>query len=205
MNLSSEPSIETLPEHYANGIDNSNVINDQTIANFCSELNNLTEELHHTDLENDIDIRTNNQRSNGHIHNHNYNHNSFEHTIDSNKSVQNGGIDSDRNNDNNSDHTHAATLEKPDSVNDKSETENNYGNCNNCDVVDSSPFYTHLNQYSSEINLNGETGHRASQSDQIQNVGLNENLNGVKKNGDMNNDKDFNNKSYMLQSVDLRG
>lgn len=55
--MSSEPSIETLPEF--NGLTNSsllfNNINDETIANFCSdtsrELNNLTEELQCSDLE----------------------------------------------------------------------------------------------------------------------------------------------------------
>lgn len=54
LSFSSEPSIEKLSEHNYNGIINTNVINDQTIAIICSdtsrELNNLTEELQHSDL-----------------------------------------------------------------------------------------------------------------------------------------------------------
>lgn len=58
LSLSSEPSIETLPDCHPNGLSNGNLfsnINDETIANFCSdttrELNNLTEELQCSDLD----------------------------------------------------------------------------------------------------------------------------------------------------------
>lgn len=76
LNLSSEPSIETLPEY--NGLANGNIlynhINDETIANFCSdtsrELNNLTEELQCSDL----DIRKQVTQRSNHLTDDSHNH-----------------------------------------------------------------------------------------------------------------------------------
>lgn len=208
MNLSSEPSIETLPEHYANGIDiDMNVINDQTIANFCSdtvrELNNLTEELQHTNLDNDIDVRINGEgQQNGH-------HNQIpKHTIDSstdpNKCVQNGDIGTDSKEDQNFDQPYSMPTRTNDNerLNGTQDQEMDSGNG---DVVDSSPFYTQLNQRL-ENATNGEIRRGVSIKNHRHEFGY-ENGDGNKDNNNVSNgDEDDNYREVsMMQSVDLRG
>lgn len=175
MNLSSEPSIETLPEHYTNGID-ANVINEEIIANFSDtirELNHLTEELKHTDL-----MKTHN----GH---------GGPTSADLNGSVcENGNGDG---NDSDQDHDHTYAFRNPEPIiNEPLEPKIEFGNC---DVVDSSPFYTHLNQHSEIDSING--------SGAVVREFYDSQCNG---NSDINNDNDYNKEpSCMLQSVDLRG
>lgn len=212
MNLSSEPSIETLPEHYANGIDiDMNVINDQTIANFCSdtvrELNNLTEELQHTNLDNDIDVRINGDRQqNGH-HNQLPNH-TVESSTDPNKCVQNGVIiDTDSKHDHNFDHTYAMSTPYNDMERlngDTPDREIDNGNNNNGDMVDSSPFYTQMNQRLANA-TNGARRGRVSIENHRQAFGY---ANGVGNNDNYvsNGYEDDNNReASMMQSVDLSG
>lgn len=210
MNLSSEPSIETLPEYYAKGIAfDMNVINDQTIANFCSdtvrELNNLTEELQHTNLDNDIDVRTNGEKQqNGH-HNQIPNH-TVEKLIDLNKCVQNCDIDTDLRRDHNFDHTYAMSTPNNDyneRLNRTPDQEIDGGNYNG-DVVDSSPFFTELNQRL-ENATNGEMKRLVSIENHTQGFGYE---NGV-GNNDIhvtNGDEDDNNReASMMQSINLIG
>lgn len=212
MNLSSEPSIETLPEHYANGIDiDMNVINDQTIANFCSdtvrELNNLTEELQHTNLDNDIDVRINGERQqNGHHQTNQIPNHIVESSTDPNKCVQNGDIDTDSKQDHIFDHSYAMSTPNNDNekLNGTPDREIDSGNYNG-DVVDSSPFYTQLNQRL-ENATNGGIRRRVSIENYKQGFGL-ENENGIKDNyvSNGNEDDDNNREASMMQSVDLRG
>lgn len=213
MNLSTEPSIETLPEYYANGTNvvDTNVINDQTIAIFCSdtvrELNNLTEELQQTDL-NDIGGRINYENPNS-FHNR-----LMESAFSSSTSVQlhNDAIGSvhSSNGDNQSnghhsfgDHNYAIPYHNNTLLNDKLSTETKIGNFN-CDVVDSSPFYTHFNTHL-ENNMDDD--------DKMNQISL-ENSHHIKEsygstNGRVSSeglrDDDYRVAMCMLQSVDLRG
>lgn len=211
MNLSTEPSIETLPEYYANGANvvNKNVINDQTIANFCSdtvrELNNLTEELQQTDL-NDVSIRNNYE------HPCNFTDRFMENALNSSKCVQNdaiGSVDSSIGENQSNvhhligDHNYAIPYHNNTLLNDKLSRETEIGNLN-CDVVDSSPFYTHFNKHL-ENNMDDidkmnrismERSHHISESYLSANG---------KVNSDGLSDDDYRTTVCMLQSVDLRG
>lgn len=211
INLSTEPSIETLPEYYtngANGVD-TNVINDQIIAHFCSdtvrELNSLTEELQQTDL-NDVGKRVNHDNQNS------VSSRLMESAMNVGQSVHNDIIgcvqsingDSQTISSNSSnDHTYAKSLQNNHStdINDKLCTETEIGNLN-CDVVDSSPFYNHFNQHL-ENNLENdgkmnriEIEHHNKES----NDNTNEHLNGHEIRIDA-----YRAATSILQSVDLRG
>lgn len=200
--LSSESSIETLPDFTQNGlIIERTVINDQTIANYCSdtvrELNNLTEELHHTDLHMG---RFNNDRNR---------ENGFGATNKPCERINACGPNDDLTNE------HRRTLQEitnNHSINNLSQMNSNRvyeSNCNgriggHIDAVDSSPFYTQLSQHL-ENNLSNfiEDGKRRSGScDRSSTPG--DSVDGRMDNGGLGDDGDeF--VSCMLQSVDLRG
>lgn len=206
MNLSSEPSIETLPEFYTNGvIDDTNVINDQTIANFCSdtvrELNNLTEELHHTNLD---EIRNRNNFEN--------NLNCFDgiqrenSAFDLNKSVHNNisdGVQMDSQSNGhcvNVDHNYAISYQNGSIMN------NGFGDIGNgnCDVVDSSPFYTQFNQHiENNSNSNYDSMARLTENNLLHENFKYESANENDQN--VSDEDNANREDCMLQSVDLRG
>lgn len=138
MSLSSEPSIETLPEFNASGMPNGNLlynINDETIANFCSdtvrELNNLTEELQYSDLD----------YGRGSA----YRPNQY-HANDTKRKTNENSIFGDSSYKNDSLHSN----------NTRTYQEANINNRHNADdaatVVESSPFYTQLNCNNSNNN-----------------------------------------------------
>lgn len=238
MNLSTEPSIETLPEFYANGANvvDTNVINDQTIANYCSdtvrELNNLTEELQQTDLG-DIGIRggtftttnattTTNHHDNNQI-NSSFNSRFMETTtatttaLSSSKSVHDDAISSVQSHGDSQSNAHSSIADHnyaiPYHHNNSTLiterplcTETEIGNLN-CDVVDSSPFYTHFNTHlennmdsdDSRVSADSFTHHR----DKVENYAS---TNGrVSSDRSSQMDDDYRVAMCMLQSVDLRG
>lgn len=204
--ISSESSIETLPDFAKNGLFNDrNVINDQTIANYCSdtvrELNNLTEELHHTDLhmerhknsrnlENGIDATTNKINDDGvMMHEHrrqtlqeitnNHHHN--------NHPVQNQSMQSNS----------SRLYER---------------NCNGQfgdDAVDSSPFFTQLNQQLEENNFCNSIDERDNRHSLSYERSLTpaDSIDGRIGNGNctIDDSDEFRMATCMLQSVDLRG
>lgn len=214
MNLSTEPSIETLPEFYANGGSNvvdSNVINDQMIANFCSdtvrELNNLTEELQHSDL-NEIGARNHHDNQINSLSSR-----FMETTLSSSKSVHDDAIGSvqspgDNNQSNahhsHTDHNYAIPYHNSTLINDKLSRESTeFGNMH-CDVVDSSPFYTHFNKHI-ENNLDDEKPNRISASILDQARDAYENRSNGRASSEGMTDDDYRVTMCMLQSVDLRG
>lgn len=230
MKFSTEPSIETLPEFYANGpsVVDTNVINDQTNANFCSDtvrelnfrINSLTEDLEQTDLG-EIGICTN--------HDDNNQINSFNSRFmgtalsSCRKSVHEDDIESvqssrgDNNNDQSStngsidssivDHNYAIPLHQIGSsiIDERIITETKIGNVN-CDDVDSCPFYDHFNEHL-ESNSDDDRIDRVLMNDgshhnkQIENYGSD---NGI-ANSEGSRDDDYRMAMCMLQSVDLRG
>lgn len=205
MNLSSEPSIETLPDFYRNGVVETSVVNDQTIANYCSdtvrELNNLTEELKQTDLD-DIGRCTEN----------NINHFSDRFKENTMNVVHNDVRDSVHMLGNNQLNTHSATADN------NSEQSILQYNCNatkidralsevidngkNCDVVDSSPFYN--NQHVDSNLGNASNGINAMANDAIYSQNTFAYANG-NVGGDLMDDDEYRMSACMLQSVDLRG
>lgn len=195
LNLSSEPSIETLPE-CSNAIIDGNVINDQMIANFCSdtvrELNNLTEELQHTDLigraGNQI-IENNIKAING----RNQELSNKEHFVQNRDyTPENYSINSDTN--------FADDLEP----NDMARNVRNAFNGINCDVVDSSPFYTQLSQQL-ENNLSDlAVDVQRSRAFRQQQPSIFDSVDGTRSE-QSNDDNEYPLGEYMLQSVDLRG
>lgn len=218
MNLSNEPSIETLPEFYANGANvvDTNVINDQTIANFCSdtvrELNNLTEELQQTDLG-EINIRSSQQENSNQI-------NSYSSRIAdggalglSSKSVHDDGIASVQTSHegfiNSQSNAHIdqnyANLNHHNGtmISNKLCTETEIGNLN-CDVVDSSPFYTQFNKHHLENNL-GDIEMSSTASHHNNRTENHAHANGDRESREGSRDDDYRVPLCMLQSVDLRG
>lgn len=224
MNLSTEPSIETLPD-YANGTNvvDMNVINDQTIANYCSdnvrELNNLTEELQQSDLD-EIGVP---------LHHHNHeNQNSFNVSdrlnddrlrLDANDGIQ--------------DSVHKTSVHSPFEENLQSTSENGQNNLisdhnlmvsyynrtmfngqsndstenTNCDDVDSSPYYTH---YNAHFENHSDEDDKCKSRISINNSHHNQNGTHPYANGRLSADGSKDSDPYrmplcMLQSVDLRG
>lgn len=204
--ISSEPSIETLPDFSKHGLFiERNVINDQTIANYCSdtvrELNNLTEELHHTDLHMG---RFNNNRSmaNGIGA---PNKQSFERNE--------CGIVDDLNGHR---HTLHEITNNNHSINNHSSQMNSNrvyeSNCNggggrtgDIDAVDSSPFYTQLSQHleNNLSNLTDDGNRRGGSCDRSSTPA--DSVDGRMENGSIDDGDDFRMAACMLQSVDLRG
>lgn len=190
--ISSEPSIETLPDFSKHGLlTERNVINDQTIANYCSdtvrELNNLTEELHHTDLHMS---RFNHNRSMGNAIGAT-NKPPFERENDPNEHRQpRQEITNDHN-----------SINNLSQINSNREYESNCnGRIGYIDAVDSSPFYTQLSQHL-ENNLSNlsDDGNRRSLS-------CDRSLTPADSvDGHMDNSDEFRISTCMLQSVDLRG
>lgn len=216
MNLSSEPSIETLPDFFRNGVVETSVVNDQTIANYCSdtvrELNNLTEELKHTDLD-DIGRSNMENHTNDRIK---------ETAISSSKFFQNDLNESvHKFGNNNQLNTHVAAAAnsehsfklKSDALGDAIIDNNIIGKKNNCDVVDStgasSRFYIQLDQQIENNNLGSNTANTY-----INNTNTNA-LNYSTSNtfeyangnvgGSLLDDDEYRMATCMLQSVDLRG
>lgn len=201
--ISSEPSIETLPDFSKHGLPiERNVINDQTIANYCSdtvrELNNLTEELHHTDLHMG---RFNNDRNR---------ENGIGIGVTVKSSERNScGANDDLINE------HRRTLQEityNHSINNLSQMNSNRvyeSNCNgrigDIDAVDSSPFYTQLNQHI-ENNLSNfidDASRRSGSCDRS--VTPADSIDGRMDNGSVDDGDEFRMATCMLQSVDLRG
>ncbi|XP_055307101.1 myotubularin-related protein 4 isoform X5 [Sitodiplosis mosellana] len=220
MNLSTEPSIETLPEFYANGANvvDTNVINDQTIANFCSdtvrELNNLTEDLiQQTDLGEigggGSRVRDTTNHNMNQI-NSSFNSSRFMETaLSSRKSVHDDAIasvqspeDSQSNAHSSiADHNYAIPYHNSTPITDQlCCTETEIGNLN-CDVVDSSPFYTHFNKHL-ENNM-GDDGRVSANSLQHNKDERCESVNG-RVSSEGSRDEDYRVAMCMLQSVDLR-
>lgn len=200
--ISSGPSIETLPEFTKNGLlIEQNVINDQTIANYCSdtvrELNNLTEELQHTDLH--MGSRFN------HYHNSNIENGTGTNKITEKHVYGDGGAINDLN-------EQRQTLQEitNHSMNNISQMNSNRvyeSNCNgrnDIDTVDSSPFYTQLSQHL-ENNLSNFTngGNRRSGSCD-RSLTPADSIDGRIENGSIDGDE-YRMATCMLQSVDLRG
>lgn len=209
MNLSTEPSIETLPEFYANGANvvDMNVINDQTIANYCSdtvrELNNLTEELQQTDLD-EIGIRANsdNQISS-------FNSSSFKRVhgdadaAAAAASVQCYGDSKSNAHSSIADHNYSIPLHSGTLINnEKMSTETEIGNLN-CDVVDSSPFYTHFNTHL-ENNMDDDVMNRVS-ADSLHHSRETNGFTNGSCSSEESRDNEYRMAMCMLQSVDLRG
>lgn len=177
-----------------------NVINDQTIANYCSdtvrELNNLTEELHHSDLHMG---RFNNNRN-------------VENEIGTTNKIF------DRNmcgiNDDNDLIEQRRTLQEITNhpINNLSQMNSNRvyeSNCNgrigDTDAVDSSPFYTQLSQRL-ENNLSNLTGDGSRRSESCdRSLTPADSVDGRMENGSIDDGDDFRMATCMLQSVDLRG
>lgn len=195
--ISSEPSIETLPDFSKHGLlTERNVINDQTIANYCSdtvrELNNLTEELHHTDLHMG---RFNNNRSMGNGIGAT-NKPPFEQDNESSELRQ----------------PRQEIVNNHNPINNLSQMNSNReyeSNCNGrigyIDAVDSSPFYTQLSQHL-ENNLSNlsDDGNRRSKSCDRSLTPV-DSVDGHMDNGSIDDSDEFRISSCMLQSVDLRG
>lgn len=203
MNLSIEPSIETLPEFYANGANvvDMNVINDQTIANFCSDINNLTEELQQTDLD-DIGIRVN---SESHINsfNNRFMENSSKSVHDDvNAIVPYHGDGQSSVHSSIADHNYSIPYHSSTLNNDKMSTDTEIGNLNS-DVVDSSPFYTHFNTHL-EHNMDNDNMHRVSADSLHRSRDTYESANG-RCSSEESRENDYRIAMCMLQSVDLRG
>lgn len=205
MNLSTEPSIETLPEFYANIVD-TNVINDQTIANYCSdtvrELNNLTEELQQTDLV-EFGVR----------YNADHQINSFNgrfmecpsksvHDDDDDDVIASVQSNDYRQSNAHVEHNYAISYQNNSANNDKLCTETVIGNLN-CDVVDSSPFYTHFNKHL-ENNMDDNNDKLNRVSDEISQRDTYEYANG-RASSECSRDDEYRVAMCMLQSVDLRG
>lgn len=214
MNLSTEASIETLPE-YANGTNvvDMNVINDQTIANFCSdtvrELNSLTEELQHSDL--DETIRHHNHENQTSFTNMNSKLNDDSQVETANNGIQDavhetsihGSVDENHRSSIN-DHNLMVSYYNRTMLNGQSSDSNE--NNTNCDDVDSSPYYRHFNAHlENHLDDANEIKSRIS----INNSHHSQNDTYPYANGRMStnesNDADYRMPICMLQSVDLRG
>lgn len=214
LNLSSEPSIETLPEYNCNGIINTNVINDQTIAIVCSdtsrELDNLTEELQHSDLSRIRKSSHQNGSKSSTVHQMNeleldaqkndaiykdysssYDDNCYEYSQSSRTNVNHCS-------DNNISNVKYSTVDSN-------------SKCNNIDEdLETSPYYTHLSQ-DLRNNLNNLTlrssgnngfysGQETDFSDTVDGIHFDGGNSNTDNNGDIDGMPDC-----MLQSVDLRG
>lgn len=197
--ISSEPSIETLPDISRHGLlMEQNVINDQTIANYCSdtvrELNNLTEELQHSDL---------------HMGRFNNNRNLENGIGAANKIIDRNvcGISDDL-------IGHRQTLQEITNhpINTLSQMNSNRvyeRNCNgrigDIDAVDSSPFYTQLSQHleNNLSNLTDDGNRRSGSCDRSLTPA--DSVDGRMENGSIDDGDDFRMATCMLQSVDLRG
>lgn len=226
MNLSTEPSIETLPEFYANGANvvDANVINDQTIANFCSdtvrELNNLTEDLiQQTDLGEIGGCSSNSSNGRSKIANHHMNqfNGSFnssrfmEAALTSTKSFHDdtvASVQSPEDSQSNAyssiaDHNYAIPYHRNSTLitDQLSCTETEIGNLN-CDDVDSSPFHTHFNKHL-ENNMDDD-GRVSADSLNHSKDERYESANG-RVSSSSSRDDDYRVAMCMLQSVDLRG
>lgn len=228
MNLSTEPSIETLPEYYANGTNvvDMNVINDQTIANFCSdtvrELNSLTEELQHSDL-NEIGVPMRHQHEN--LNSFNCSSKLSESTLDTtNKSVHDAvntkpsvhpslddSLLSTPNPTSTDAHQNSLILDHNLMVSYYNRTMfNGKSNGNNetssCDDVDSSPYYTQYNAHlennmDEDINTKSRISMNNSHHSQDNTYSY---ANG-RSSSEGSKDPDYRVAMCMLQSVDLRG
>lgn len=177
MNLSSEPSVETLPKLYANGTDSdADIVTDETIANYCSdtirELNNLTEELQHTDLLNGTDHRSNNEK----CKENNSNYNNLESTLTMSDNIQSDKSENEMVQNHNFDNMYRSSVQNSDKLSETSDKECDYGN-SNCDVVDSSPFYTQTNHRSDDDQEAEKTIHLNSWEDHHREIKSYENLN----------------------------
>lgn len=213
MNLSTEPSIETLPEFYANGahVVDSNVINDQTIANFCSdtirELNNLTEELQHSDLD-EVGIRNTNHDNQINSLNTRF----METTLNSSKSVHDDAIGSVQSHGDNqinahnshTDHNYAIPYHNNTLINNKSSIESTEFGNTHCDVVDSSPFYAHFNKHL-ENNMDDDRPIQISTNNLHHTKETYEYRSNGRASSEGMTDDDYRVAMCMLQSVDLRG
>lgn len=228
MNLSTEPSIETLPEYYANGTNvvDTNVINDQTIANFCSdtvrELNSLTEELQHSDL-NEIGVPLRHHHES--LNSFNCSSKSNESTLDAtSKSVHDAephkpsvhpslddSIQSTPNatsadvQQNNLiiDHNLMVSYYNRTMLNGKSSEHNE---TSSCDDVDSSPYYT---QYTAHLENNMDNDIKTKSRISMNNSHHSQDdaypyANG-RASSEASKDSDYRVAMCMLQSVDLRG
>lgn len=203
--LSSEPSIETLPEFSKHGLFiERNVINDQTIANYCSdtvrELNNLTEELHHTDLHMG---RFNSNNSNRNVENGiGATNKTFERNVCS------------INDDLNVDCQTLQEITNNPSINSLSQINSNRlyeSNCNgrigDIDAVDSSPFYTQLSQHleNNLSNLSDDDNRGSGSCDRSLTPADSIDGRMEMENGSIDDNDEFRMATCMLQSVDLRG
>lgn len=224
MNLSTEASIETLPE-YANGTNevDTNVINDQTIASYCSdtvrEINSLTEELQQCDLsEIGVPLRYNHENHHSFNIGNGFNddtlpdanhsvpygvhkqsvHSPFEENLQSAAAApQAANVQNNSINDHNN---LMASLYNHSVLNGKS------NETANCDDVDSSLCYTHFNahleshrdendQAKSRIVMN--RSHHSADDTYAHANG--------RKSSDATTNSDYRVAMCMLQSVDLRG
>lgn len=169
------------------------MINDQTIANFCSdtvrELNNLTEELQHTDLEigritNNIVTESNNVNG-----------------ISQKNGMRFINNDTDL-------HPHYPInhygIENSNSLYDYKNQFMSNSRCSNSgddsDVVDSSRTYTQLSQVNSLKNLGVINDQTVSMKQQQQT-----DFDATDGDSADNDDDEYRTATYMLQSVDLRG
>lgn len=194
-----------MPEYYVNGnsVVDTNVINNQTIADLCNdtvrEMNNLTEELQHTDLSEVV-------RPN-HDHHSSFNDRCMENALHSSKSVHDDGIssvqcfDGSQSNAHNTfgDHDYAIPIHNHPKLFEQMSTETEIGNLN-CDVVDSSPLYTQFNTHL-ENNMDDNKCNQMLMTNNLHE--MHECANGRVSSEGLTDDEYQ--AMCMLQSIDLRG